>query len=93
LQNLIPAEGKVLHPRKNRNLERFRIAVNCYYDLYNNGLFNKRSALTKIFSINTAKYARSGNRFEFSNLLYELLEDEMNKIIVAAAEEQNVPLA
>ena len=33
LQALIPAEGAVAQPRKNKKLEKFRKAVNCYYDL------------------------------------------------------------
>lgn len=36
LNELVPFSGQVEEPRKNRNLEKFRKASNCYHDLYNN---------------------------------------------------------
>lgn len=36
LATLIPPTGAVENPKKNKALEKFRRATNCYYDLYNN---------------------------------------------------------
>lgn len=40
LNVLVPDEGSVVNADENPALEIFRIASNCYYDLYNNGLCN-----------------------------------------------------
>ena len=49
LQKLIPAEGPVANAKKNRALEKFRKASNCYYDLYNNGLCNRATEFRGVF--------------------------------------------
>jgi len=87
LQALIPAEGAVANPRKNKKLEKFRKAVNCYYDLYNNGLGNRASAFAKVFGIASRdyKYARS---WRYMDCLYTETEQVMDKIIYEAAVEQ-----
>ena len=56
LQALIPSEGQVVSPRKNKKLEKFRKAVNCYYDLYNNGLGNRANSFAKVFGIPSREY-------------------------------------
>lgn len=88
LHNLIPGEGAVPNPRKNAALERFRNAVNCYYDLYNNGLCNRRTQFTRVFGINTSRYkiGFGSHRLE----MYNRVEEAMDAIVLAAANEQNV---
>ena len=40
LNQLVPDEGAVEQPRKNKKLERFRIASNAYYDIFNLSLIH-----------------------------------------------------
>jgi hypothetical protein len=52
LQALIPMVGAVPYRRtKNMHLERFRKAVNAYYDLYNNGLWNRAREFANLFKL------------------------------------------
>lgn len=50
LYKLVPAEGEVPDADTNPALEKFRIASNCYYDLYNNGLCNRWEEFEEVFS-------------------------------------------
>jgi hypothetical protein len=87
LQALIPIEGEVAQPRKNKKLEKFRKAVNCYYDLYNNGLCNRASSFAKVFGIPARDY-RLRNSYRYDNSLYADTEVVMDKIVWEAAVEQ-----
>ena len=50
LNDLLPVEGRVENPNsKNKNLDKFRRAQNAAYDLFNNGLCNKRGLFKTIF--------------------------------------------
>jgi hypothetical protein len=94
LNGLIPSVGEVVNPRKNRQLEKFRKASNCYYDLYNNGLMNHAAAFAKVFRIPSSQY-KMGSRFSaykpmFEYHFYEMVEEEMDKIVIAAAVEQKI---
>lgn len=86
LQRLIPAAGAVKNPAKNKNLERFRKAVNCYYDLYNNGLCNRLASFNKLFGVSASNYRYSHGRFVQS--LYDHVERKMDQIILDAYAEQ-----
>lgn len=86
LQTLIPAEGSCPDPRKNKALERFRKAVNCYYDLYNNGLCNRKAEFRTTFGIAASHHGIS--RYGYSQTLYDLTEAAMDAIILEAALEQ-----
>lgn len=92
LQQLIPAEGAVENPRKNPKLEKFRKAVNCYYDLYNNGLCNRASQFSKVFGIRSSAYKERGYG-SYSNRMYELVEEVMDDIVADAAMEQGIALS
>lgn len=86
VQELVPAEGAVPNPHKNRALERFRKAVNCYYDLYNNGLCNRMAAFNKLFGVAARNYRYSHGRFGQS--LYDHVERKMDQFILDAYAEQ-----
>ena len=44
LDELVPFEGRCENPMsKNKNLDKFRSCTKCTYDLFNNGLGNKRN--------------------------------------------------
>jgi len=85
VQALLPSEGPVEDVRANPKLEKFRKAVNCYYDLFNNGLGNRAEQFRQVFGFGAFAYRR-GNRFEKAMLLR--LEAEMTRILIAAAMEQ-----
>ena len=101
LQALIPAEGTVPQPYKNKALERFRKACNRYYRLYNDGDFGVGPA--KMFGIEYPSQYRTYKTFTYPNGrmgsykswgqgLYDAVEPAMDEIIVAAAIEQGIQL-
>lgn len=100
LNLLIPMEGEVDQPRKNRKLEKFRRASNCYYDLYNNGLDNRLGEVNSVMGVAPTPYRRikwiyiaSGKavkRYYFTEEFYNVIEARMNEIVVAAAIEQGI---
>lgn len=49
LHELIPSMGEVANPKENPALEKYRKAVNCYYDLFNNGLCNRAKEFKQVF--------------------------------------------
>lgn len=91
LNELIPASGSVAEPKKNKALEKFRKASNCYHDLYNNGLGNRRSEFRNVFGIASTKYQTYSRRGKsHTDELFELLEAKMEVIVKAAAVEQGI---
>lgn len=90
LHALIPTEGAVASPRKNPKLEKLRRAINCYYDLYNNGLCNRASEFARVTGIAASRHKQGYGRY--SPQLYTLLEERMDAIIADAAAEQNIEL-
>lgn len=93
LQALIPREGPVTG-RKNSKLERLRRAINCYYDLYNNGLCNRAQEFRAIFKIPSSHYRRRVGQAQWSGSfdahIYSLTEKAMDEIVLAAAQEQGL---
>ena len=91
LNDLVPDEGEVPNKRKNPALEKFRKASNCYYDLYNNGLWNRAREFYGVFKIASGNFKYlPGARKMFMDELYELTEQKMDEIVLAAAEEQGI---
>lgn len=99
LQDLIPAEGAVVNPRKNRALEKLRKAQNCYYDLYNNGLCNRAREFTSVFGFSANNYSYTTVQYyagrpykhkKIGDMAYVRAENIMNDIIAAAAKEQGI---
>jgi hypothetical protein len=89
LREKVPMSGSVDNPRKNKKLERYRKATNCYYDLYNNGLCNRAREFASLFKIASSRYY---NGFDFSENFYDLVEERMDAIIVEAAAEQGIAI-
>lgn len=87
LQALIPIEGAVKNPSKNKKLEKFRKAVNCYYDLYNNGLCNRARSFARVFGIPAMEY-KYVRQWRFMPSLYTETEQVMDRIVYEAAVEQ-----
>jgi hypothetical protein len=81
----------VLDPIANPALEKFRVASNCYYDLYNNGLGNKAQEFRRVFGFSGIQLTTTGSRGgELTQRLVDKTEAKMNDIILAAAAEQGV---
>ena len=101
LQALVPEDGPVAQPYKNKALERFRKAVNAYYRLYNDGDFNsgkgRMFGIEYISRFRTRKFytAHNGRMQSYgcwAQGLYDEVEVGINKIIEAAAKEQGIEL-
>ena len=89
LDDLIPLQGRVPHSRsKNKALEKFRVASNLTYDLFNNGLGNRRNQFGSFFG--WAPYTRGGmtnSQFEEAE---RKLEPVISRIIIDAAKGQGI---
>ncbi len=104
LHKLIPSQGEVPNHKQNPALEKLRVASNCYYDLYNNGLGNRAAEFREVFGFCAAAVALGedgavcdhepdeGGVDEFSQELVDRTESTMDKIIEQAAKEQGIPL-
>lgn len=89
MQDLIPDEGPCPDARgKNARLEKLRVAANCYYDLYNNGLCNRAAEFRRVFGFGGSRIVKSNYRESTDSVL---LESIMDKIVLAAAAEQGIP--
>ena len=91
LDELIPMQGRCESPMsKNKHLEKFRRAQNAAYDLFNNGLCNKRGLFVSVFG--DAPTQKSVNTF--TKVSWEMWEDRVEKMltpmIIAAAKEQGI---
>lgn len=77
LTQLIPSAGEVPDAKgSNKHLDAYRRAVNCYYDLYNNGLCNRAREFRSLFGI-------TGSPSEIN-----MIENKMDQFILAAYKEQ-----
>jgi len=90
LQDAVGPDNQPL-PKKSA-LERFRKATICYYDLYNNGLYNRVMLAVKVFGMKVSDYKnysydRTGDRFKPE--YYEKVEAVMDEIIHDAYSELN----
>jgi hypothetical protein len=93
LEKLLPIFGEVEDGKgANKHLEAFRRAVNCYYDVYNNGLCNRAREFSTLFKI--AGVAKEINSRRANGMLsmdtQERIEDKMGLFILAAFQEQFV---
>ena len=88
LQALVPSSGEVKDAKKNPALEKFRKAQNCYYDLYNNGLYNRKREFRDVFGFTSTRYSVAPGEFMLE--MYQKVETEMDAIILAAGREQGL---
>ena len=78
ISKLVPSMGRVKNPRKNKHLEHFRAVSNAYYDMYNNGGWNRPSQI----------YQYAGKRTLNNRYVYMALEIYLDYVILAAHAEQ-----
>ena len=91
LQKLLPNSGQCPNVTQNEALDLFRRAVNCYYDLYNNGLCNKAQQFAAIFRISGVPAeirSRRGFSTDLSLETMMAIEYRMDQIVTAAVMEQ-----
>jgi hypothetical protein len=91
LQKLLPDSGQCPNVTQNEALDLFRRAVNCYYDLYNNGLCNKAQQFAAIFRISGVPAEIRSRRGVSTMLSLETMmaiEYRMDQIVTAAVMEQ-----
>ncbi len=98
LQEMLPASGEVEDPKNNPALEKFRKAVNVYYDVFNNGLCNRGREFPGIFGFGASQYktvrvhlgrGRSYMQFDFDAVAVPM-DKKMDELILAAAVEQDL---
>lgn len=91
LNELLPLQGACANARStNKNLDKFRRAQNASYDLFNNGLCNKRGLFKNIFG-----WAPTQRDTYFANTMTisqweDNVEEILTPIIIAAAKEQKI---
>jgi hypothetical protein len=92
LEALIPVSGPVYDAEgANKHLDAFRRAVNCYYDLYNNGLYNRAREFNTVFKMTGVAKEIKARRWMDSMLsgdTRERIEDKMSQFVLAAMQEQ-----
>ena len=87
LNELLPAFGKCEYSRsKNKNLEKFRVASNAMYDLFNNGLCNQKGQFRRIFGFTYSK-THEWNKTQWFHV-EEIMEKMFTPIIQNAIKEQ-----
>lgn len=89
LQGLVPMQGPVEDAKKNKALERFRVASNCYYDLYNNGLDNRARQFSALFKVRVGDYRDRRGEMDFAGI-EPVVEPIMRRFVLAAAKEQGI---
>ena len=94
LRDLLPFFGPVPKGNTvNKQLEKFRKASNCYYDLYNNGLCNRAREFSTVFRIPGVprEIKQNYGRYDMiSKATADAIEARMDEIILAAAKEQGI---
>ena len=97
LATRVPASGEVTKAICNPALEKFRIASNCYYDLYNNGLCNRFVEFREVFGFHgpwverdydAEEYGETENAAWWTRENIDRVETAMDAIVLAAAKEQ-----
>jgi hypothetical protein len=90
IDELQDAVGPDSHPLPKKSaLERFHKASICYYDLYNNGLYNRALLAAKVFGFKVSDYRNRALVSALRPEYYEKVEAVMDKIIEDAYSELN----
>ena len=91
LNELLPMEGMCANPRStNKHLDKFRRAQNAAYDLFNNGLCNKRGLFKNIYGWSVGmRDTNYATKMTWSHW-EDRVEEVLTPIIIAAAKEQGI---
>lgn len=92
VREFVPAMGNV--EKGNPKLERFRKAMNAYYDIYNNGGCNRASSIRHYFKVSMSHFRSSMGReigyITHFDKIYQYTDPVMDGIILDAALEQGL---
>lgn len=83
LEEFVPAMG----PCENKKVERFRKAANAYYDIFNNGGWNRGHSIGKFFP-GVMQEMREAERYRVQpnwDFIYRITEPKMDEIILETA--------
>lgn len=86
LQELIPTTGEVKDVENNPHLEKFRVVINAYYDLYNNGGANDDTRFVSYYFPNCVRLAD----LNMWDLCHDITEPIVDKFVIAASVEQGI---
>jgi len=91
LNDLIPLDGPCKNPRTtNKHLDKFRRAQNAVFDLFNNGLSNRRGLFKQIFGFApTMRDCDNARRMQWEHW-EDRVEETLTPLIIAAAKEQGI---
>ena len=91
LDKLIPRSGRCEFPNsKNKHLDKLRRAQNAAYDLFNNGLGNKKGLFKNIYGWSVSQRdVQHANRMDWA-IWERKVEKVLTPLIFAAAKEQGV---
>jgi len=91
LTEMLPAQGACENARStNKHLDKFRRAQNAVYDLFNNGLGNKRGLFVNIFGwAPTQRSTWDASRMQWA-YWEDRVEEDFTPIIINAAKEQGL---
>lgn len=87
LQTLIPFQGEI-KGRQNRMLDKFRKASNAYYDIFNNGGFNRGRSIRAIFGLSLIEFRDRKGHIHNWDAIHRIVEPVMDQIVLNAAAEQ-----
>ena len=91
LDELLPMMGRCEFPNsKNKALDKFRRAQNAAYDLFNNGLGNKRSLFQNIYGWSVGPRDTSYAQKMTWSHWEDRVEEVLTPIILEAAKEQGI---
>jgi hypothetical protein len=88
LIKLIPAMGEVEDKHRHAALETLRKACNAYYDIFNNGGMNRAAQIRATFGISVKSYRNSWTMSTDWEAIHAVVEPVMDRLILAATEEQ-----
>ena len=91
LNELLPFQGRCEKPLSdNKHLEKFRRAQNAAYDLFNNGLGNKRNIFQSVYGWSVGpRDTYNAGRMTWSHW-EDRVEEVLTPIIIEAAKEQGI---
>ena len=96
LEEMIPLEGTVVNPVKNKKLDQLRKAFNVVHDIFNNGLCNKGKSLKclglKKWDLPLPSYSYGHYTDGNWDRIKEIVEPIMEKKILDAAVEQGIKM-
>lgn len=91
LNDLIPNDGRIKNPIKNKNLEALRKASQVYFQLWCNGFIHDTGTARNVLGLKVSTYKLPPNcTVMYIDRIYVDIENKMTEIIKKAAIEQGL---